>query len=158
MTNIKMSYNPTLINPIEEFTEVKPSKIHGLGLYAKKFMPKGTVWWHAREKDVLIVTKDQFQTLDSSAKSSSMENYITLLLTYSYYERDFDALVFCLDNCRYVNHSPNPNSGTPEDESPFRSVALRDIQVGEELTEDYLKYTICNWLKKYDGLFDPTCW
>ena len=158
MTDAKLPFNPTSINPIEELTEVRLSEIHGFGLFAKIFIPKGTVWWYDREEDVLIITKNQFLTLDSSVKSPSMENYIALLLTYSYYERDYDALVFCLDNCRYVNHSSNPNSGAPEDESPFRSVALQDIQAGEELTEDYSKYVICNWLKKYDNLFNPTCW
>lgn len=36
MTDINIPYNPTSINPIEEYVIVKPSKIHGLGLFAKK--------------------------------------------------------------------------------------------------------------------------
>lgn len=153
-----MPYNLTSTNPAEEFTEVRLSKIHGLGLFAKKLIPKGTVWWHAREKDVMIITKEQFIMLDSSVKSPQMEEFMTILLIYSYYERDLDALVFCLDDSRYVNHSTNPNSGAPKDQSAFCSVALRDIQIGEEITEDYSGYTICNWLKKYNSFFDPTCW
>ncbi len=35
-------------NPIKEYVEVRPSKIHGLGLFAKRFIPKGTILWHAR--------------------------------------------------------------------------------------------------------------
>ena len=158
MTDKIVPYNSTSINPIEEFTEVGQSKIHGVGLFAKKFIPKGTVWWHAREKDLMIITKEQFLTLDSSVKSPQMENFMTIILIYSYYERELDALVFCLDNSRYVNHSINPNSGAPEDESVFCSVAQRDINIGEEITEDYSKYTICNWLKKYNRFFDPSCW
>ena len=158
MTDKIVSYNSTSINPIEEFAVVGQSKIHGLGLFAKKLIPKGTVWWHAREEDVMIITKEQFLMLDSSVKSPLMEDYMTTLLIYSYYERDLDSLVFCLDNSRYVNHSINPNSGPPEDESAFCSVAQRDIQSGEEITEDYSKYTICNWLKKYNNFFDPSCW
>jgi len=144
MTDIILPYNPTSINPIEEFTIVGQSKIHGLGLLAKKFIPKGTVWWYAREEDVMIITKEQFLTIDSSIKSPQMEEFMTILLIYSYYERDINALVFCLDNSKYVNHSFNPNSGISEDASTFCSVALRDIQIGEEITEDYSKYTICN--------------
>ena len=67
----------------------------------------------------MILSKDQFLTLDSSVKSPLMENYLTILLIYSYYERDIDALVFCLDNSKFVNHSTNPNSGPPEDDSSF---------------------------------------
>ena len=158
MTEIKIPYNPNSINPIKEYTVVRPSKIHGLGLFARKLIPKGAVWWHAREKDVLIISRDQFIVLDSSFKSAQMESYMKILLTYSYYERDLDALIFCLDNSRYVNHSFNDNSGPPEDESGFCAVAKRDIQIGEEITEDYSKYTLCKWLEKYKGFFDPSCW
>ena len=158
MTDINIPYNKTSLNPIEEYTEVKPSKIHGLGLFAKNFIPKGTIWWHARESDVLIITKDQFITLESSIKSLQMESYMKTLLTYSYYERDLDTLLFCLDNSRYVNHSFNANSGASEDGNGFCSVSLRDIHIGEEITEDYSKYTICKWLENYKGFFDPSCW
>lgn len=158
MTRTKIPYNPTSTNPIEEYTEVRKSDIHGLGLFAKKIIPKGTIWWHARPQDVLIITKEQFLTLDTSYKSSSMKNYIHTLLTYSYYERNLDALIFCLDDSRFVNHSFNANSGASEDENGFCAVAQKDIQPGEEITEDYSKYTLCTWLQKYKQYFDPCCW
>ena len=158
MTDINDSYNKTSVNPIEEYTEVKSSKIHGLGLFAKKFIPKGTVWWHARKDDILIISKEQFNVLDSSVKTARMENFMEILLIFSYYERELDALVFCLDNSRYVNHSLNANSGPSEDENPFCSAALRDIEIGEEITEDYSEYTVCNWLEKYTEYFNPSCW
>ena len=158
MTAEVIPYNPSSINPIEEYAVVRPSKIHGFGLFAKKLIPKGTVWWHAREQDVMIITKDQFIMFDSSAKSPKIENFMTILLNYSYCERDIEALIFILDNNRYVNHSFNPNSGLPEDGTGLCSVAQRDIQIGEEITEDYSKYTIFNWLKKYNSFFDPSGW
>jgi SET domain-containing protein len=158
MNDIEIPYNPNPSNPIEEYADVKPSDIHGLGLFAKKFIPKGTIWWHAREQDVLIITKDQFLKLDSSHKTPSMKNFIHTLLTYSYYERELDALIFCLDNSRFVNHSLNGNSGISEDENGFCAMALRDISPGEEITEDYSKYTLSPWLEKYRKYFDPSCW
>jgi len=158
MTDINIPFNPTSFNPIEEFTEVKPSKIHGLGLFAKKLIPKGTIWWHAREKDVLIINEEQFRIFDLSIKSAQMESFMKILLTFSYYERDSNVLIFCLDNSRYVNHSLDANSGESEDENGFCSVAHQTIQIGEELTEDYSKYTPCSWLKKYIEYFDPSYW
>ncbi|MFX0105174.1 MAG: SET domain-containing protein [Candidatus Hodarchaeota archaeon] len=158
MNDTEIPYNLTPNNPIKEYGEVKPSDIHGLGLFAKKFIPKGTIWWHARPEDILIISKDQFLTLESSQKTSQMKDFFYNLLTYSYYERDLDALIFCLDNSRYVNHSVNANSGASEDENGFCAVAIRDIQPGEEITEDYSKYTICSWLEKYKEYFDPCCW
>lgn len=158
MTNIEIPYNKNTINPIDDYTEVKVSDIHGLGLFAKKYIAKGTIWWHARPQDVLIITKIQFLTLDSSYKTSITNNFMENLLTYSYYERDLDALIYCLDNSRYVNHSLNANSGASEDENGFCAVAIKDIHPGEEITEDYSKYTLCSWLKKYKKYFDPSCW
>jgi SET domain-containing protein len=154
----KIPYNFTSKNPIDIYCEVRKSKIHGLGLFAKQLIPKSTIWWHARPQDILIISKIQFLTLEKSFKSSLLEHYFQGLLTYSYYERDLDALIFCLDDSRYVNHSINDNSGASEDENGFCSIALRDIQPGEEITENYCKYTKCSWLEPYKRYFDPSCW
>jgi SET domain-containing protein len=158
MKNAEIPYNLNLINPIDEYAEVKASDIHGLGLFTKKFITKGTIWWHARPQDVLIITKKQFLILESSHNTPTMKNFIEYLLTYSYYERDLDALVYCLDNSRYVNHSFYANSGASENENGFCAVAINDIRPGEEITEDYSKYTLCSWLVKYKKYFDPSCW
>jgi len=56
-------YELASINPIDEYAEVRSSEIHGLGLFAKRFIPKGTIVWHARPQDIIIITKAQFLTL-----------------------------------------------------------------------------------------------
>ena len=127
MMNKNIPYNNSLYNPIDEYTEVKASKIHGIGLFAKKLIPKGTMWWHARPGDVLIMTKNQFLTLDKSEKTSPVDNFLQGLLTYAYYDEVLDALVFCLDNSKFVNHSPDPNSGSIEEHS-LNAIASKDIQ------------------------------
>ncbi|MHA2036171.1 MAG: SET domain-containing protein [Promethearchaeota archaeon] len=154
----KIPYNRSSVNPIEEYTEVGPSLIHGFGLFAKKFIPKNTVFWHARPQDVLIMTKEQFLTLQNSHKSPLMNDYLNCVLTYSYYEKDSDTLVFCLDDSRYINHSPNANSGTSKGEPGFVAIADRDIQAGEEITEDYTTYKFCPWLEKYRKFSELHCW
>jgi len=75
-TYSKIPYNLTPINPIKEYAEVRTSQIHGLGLFAKKFIPRKTIFWHARPQDVLIMTKEQFLILDASRKSPLTNNYI----------------------------------------------------------------------------------
>jgi len=157
MKYIDIPYNLSLKNPIEEYAEVKKSKIHGLGLFAKNLIPKGTVWWHAREQDVLIITRAQFLHLDSPPKTPLIDNFIEILLTYAYYDEILDALIFCVDDSKYVNHSLNPNSGTIE-EHGLNAIARSDIQSGEEITEDYSTYVLCDWLKKYKKFFNPSCW
>jgi len=71
---------------------------------------------------------------------------------------DLDALIFCLDNFRFIYHSYNANIGAHEDQNEFCAVALNNIQRGEELTEDYTEYLICYWLESYKDNFKPCCW
>lgn len=143
-------------NPIEEYTEVRPSHIEGFGLFAKKLIPKDTVWYHARQHDVLIITKDQYQTFTESYKPPLnhtprlLHQFNRCLLTYAFYNKQCDVLVFCLDNARYVNHSVNANSAG--DTEQLFSRALRDIQPGEEITEDYSGYSKTSWV----GQIKPT--
>jgi SET domain-containing protein len=130
---------------VDEFTEVRESKIAGLGLFAKKLIPKGTYWFDHNHDDVLMISKKQYMTLIQSHDSPLSNGFIQAIKTYTYYEKIYDALVFCVDNARFVNHSTNPNSGADEFDSPLKSIALRDIQEGEEITENYLSYDLCPW-------------
>ncbi len=146
---LDLLYSHSQNNTTDEYTVVRSSGIQGYGLFAKKLIPKGTVWWHARSQDVLIVQKDQFLTLVNSFrpplpyKPRLAEKFIECLLSYSYYDEDMDALIFSMDNARYVNNSPDANSAAGVEK--FSSVALRDIQSGEEITEDYSRYKKARW-------------
>ena len=98
MKQMDIPYNLSLKNPIEDYAELRMSKIHGLGLFAKKLIPKSTVWWHSRVQDVIIITEAQFLQPDKLPKSSLITNFIESLLTYSYYDEILDLLIFCLDD------------------------------------------------------------
>lgn len=132
-------------NPAWVLTEVRDSPIHGLGLFAKIAIPKGAVWWHARRDDVLLLDRRAYQTLVRSKQSTLTEQMLAAILTYSYYADDSDALIMCLDNARFVNHSLEPNSRALPGADRLRSVALRDIAAGEEIVENYLDYAPCPW-------------
>ena len=146
MIESTIEYKTNIINQLTELIEVRPSPIEGLGLFAKKFISKGTIWWTATPCDVLLINRDQYLTLKNSIESSSSQNFEQSILVYSYYVLRYDALVFCLDNSRYVNHSYKPNSGNTPDFHPFSSIALRDIFPGEEILEDYSTYDQCPWI------------
>ena len=149
-------FNTSLKNPIDELAEVKESPIHGWGIFAKKYIPEGTIWWHARPCDVQILTRDQFQRLMASRRNEKFEQYIETLLTYSYYAVSFDVMVLCLDNMRYLNHNADDNSGALETCPDFCSITLRDVRAGEELKEDYRKYAKCSWVDKYKPQYHCT--
>lgn len=129
-----------------EFTEVRNSKIHGFGVFAKQDIPKGTVWWKGEiDSNVILLNREQYQNLYRSENNPLKESLWNVFSTYAYYSQKHDGLVLCLDNARYVNHSDTPNSGPGEDGNPLASVALRDIKKGEEITEDYDVYDHCAW-------------
>jgi SET domain-containing protein len=51
-----------------------------------------------------------------------------------HYDLNAHVVVLCGDNARYMNHSDQSNTGNGDHET---TVALRGIQVGEELTDNY---------------------
>ncbi|NJN44300.1 MAG: SET domain-containing protein [Anaerolineae bacterium] len=133
-------------NPINNLTEVRNSPVHGLGVFAKVDIPKGTVWWRANpQEDVLLINKRQFTTLLNSHHSPTSKELLEAIYTYCYYSAKDDALILILDHARYTNHSFQPNSDVIPEPGVIGSITLRDIQAGEELLEDYSEFDVCPW-------------
>lgn len=132
-------------NPINSLTEVRNSPVHGLGIFAKTNIPKGTIWWQARPCDVLLIEQDQFETLKTSHHSPVSKALLEAIYTYSYYSAEDDALILILDQARYTNHSFQPNSDVIPEPGIIGSITLRDIKAGEEILEDYSEFDHCPW-------------
>lgn len=96
----------------------------GYGVVATKFIPKGTITWAIDRLD-RIFTKTQIKKMDPV--------YQNILDTYAYRNPEGNYIL-CWDNARFVNHSSNSNCITTAYEF---EIAVRDIQPGEELTDDY---------------------
>lgn len=96
----------------------------GYGVFATKFIPKGTITWVLDKLDRIFTPKDIL----------SMDNvYQEILDKYCYRDKNGN-FVFCWDIARYVNHSFNSNCISTAYEF---EIAVRDILPGEELTDDY---------------------
>ena len=96
----------------------------GYGVIAKEFIPAGTITWVLDKLDREF-TPAQFDKMNPL--------YQNILETYTY-RNNKGNLVLCWDYGRYVNHSFKSNClSTAYD----FEIAIRDIQVGEELTDDY---------------------
>ncbi len=130
---------------IGDFAEVRPSPIHGCGLFARTFIPAGTSWWKATVDNVLLLGRVQLETLAGSRTNKAINGILNAARIYGYYSQRLDCIIVCLDNARYVNHSDEPNSGAPSNGDPLCSVALRDIHEGEEILENYGHYDLCPW-------------
>lgn len=96
----------------------------GYGVVATKFIPAGTITW------VLDKLDREFTPLDFQKMEPL---YQEILDTYTYRNNNGN-LVLCWDHGRYVNHSFNSNCLTTAYDF---EIAIRDIQPGEQLTDDY---------------------
>lgn len=110
-----------------------PSRIHGMGLIAKQFIPAGTRVWELRPGFDVILTEEQLAEL-SPAAQEQVRYYC-----YGNYDPAQKVYILSSDDDRFTNHSDNPN--TAMQESGRVTVAVRDIQPGEEITWDYRPWT-----------------
>ena len=99
-------------------TEVRSSPIHGRGLFAAERIREGRWVWCFEPR------VDQIGAVASEHFSWRTE--------YGYVTPGDDA--------RYINHSKTPNLWTMAGLAPV--VAVRDIEAGEELTENYAEYDL----------------
>lgn len=96
----------------------------GYGVVATKFIPAGTITW------VLDRLDREFTPLELQQMEPI---YQSILDTYTF-RNNKGNYILCWDNGRYVNHSFNSNCLTTAYDF---EIAVRDIQQGEQLTDDY---------------------
>ncbi len=96
----------------------------GYGIVATKLIPEGTITWVQDELDQVYTPE---QVVEMLPYTQEMIDKFTFRNSKGNY-------VMCWDTAKYVNHSFNSNCiSTPYD----FEIAVRDIQPGEELTDDY---------------------
>ena len=130
----------------------------GNGLVATEFIPAGTITWIKDPIDRAF-TPEEFVSLSPEFQE--------ILETYTY-RCNKGQLILCWDNGKYVNHSFKSNClSTAYD----FELAIKDINIGEQLTDDYgylniekpfkgsdegtkRKYVYPDDLLKYHGVWD----
>ncbi|HSM62598.1 MAG TPA: SET domain-containing protein [Gillisia sp.] len=96
----------------------------GYGIVATKLILEGTITWVQDELDQVYTPE---QVAEMSAFTQEMIDKFT-------FRNNQGNFVLCWDTAKYVNHSFNSNCiSTAYD----FEIAIRDIQPGEELTDDY---------------------
>jgi uncharacterized protein len=114
----------------------------GLGVFATRFIPKGTIVWVLDELDQRL-TPERVRRLGRS--------YQGLLDRYGY-KNAAGEIIVCWDFARWVNHCCEANAvSTPWD----FDIAVRDIAPGEEITNDYAALNIAESFTCHCGL--DTC-
>ena len=113
-------------------TKLGQSNIHGMGLFADQFIPKGTPIWKLKKGFDLKYTDAQLNELSEPARNQFLH------YCCSFTDETGHHCLMCADDYRFLNHSITPNiiniyvSGEEEGVD----VAAKDIQIGEELTSD----------------------
>ncbi|MBD3282445.1 MAG: SET domain-containing protein-lysine N-methyltransferase [Candidatus Portnoybacteria bacterium] len=104
-------------------TKLKEIPNKGIGLIAQQKIKKGeTVWKYHPVIDIKIMKKNINKDM-----RPFFEKYACDL--------GGDYFMFNMDNARFINHSDTPNI---KNLSHFKkSIALKDIKKGEEITIDY---------------------
>ena len=110
---------------------IRDSKIHGKGVFAEEFIPKGEVIWYWTGREM---TDEEFSKLDKKEQEK--------LKHYSYRSKNTGKWYLSEDDIEFLNHSNDANSTEQIDEKSGAGtlVAKRDIQAGEEITQDYREF------------------
>jgi SET domain-containing protein len=107
---------------------VGPSKIHGLGLIAHEFIPKGAVVWKLVPGYDTVISEAELGNLPEAA--------LEQIDHYAFFHPVIKKYVLCADDDRFCNHSDEANVRFHGD----HAVAIRDIFVGEEITDNYNEF------------------
>ena len=123
-------------------TELRPSAIHGLGVFLLESVPKGGLIWRFDSRIDRVYAPAEVAALP--------EHVQAFIETYCTWHEGAGVWVLCGDNGRYFNHSDEPS--TVSDGISFgEDHAVRDLAIGEELTSDYR--TICDHVRKNGAAF-----
>ncbi|WP_373058524.1 SET domain-containing protein [Zunongwangia sp. H14] len=96
----------------------------GYGVVALKRLPKGTITW----------VQDELDQIYTPAEVEKMSEFAKQMIDKYTFRNNKGNFVLCWDTSKYVNHSFRSNClSTAYD----FEIAVRDIQEGEELTDDY---------------------
>jgi SET domain-containing protein len=114
------------------YVMIKPSPLHGIGVFAIRDIPKGTKNIFSKGVgDWIKVSKEEVEALPQHSKD--------LIENHCLFDEDFyfipDYGFKLVDLVIYLNHSETPNVISLNDGEEFE--AIRDIANGEELLVDY---------------------
>lgn len=119
-------------------TKIQPSKIHGLGLFADEFIPKGKEIWRFTPGFDQKFTREQILVFPELLQ--------IYMYKYGWRSKKSKLYIFSVDDGKYFNHSDNPNclSEYRDNEEEVVTIAIQDIQIGEEILDNYNSFEFEN--------------
>jgi hypothetical protein len=115
-------------------TELRPSPIHGIGVFLLQPVCRGDLVWRFDSRIDRVYSEEEIATL-----SEPMRRFLRI---YSNWHEPTGLWMLCGDNGRHFNHSATPI--TVSNTISFgEDRAAADLPVNTELTSDYS--TICSF-------------
>ena len=116
------------------YTRIKVSPIHGVGVFAIRPIPKGAYIFEGDNSKMVWVDKSEVDQLEPELKRL-YDDFCVIKGDKYFCPNNFNNLNvgWYLNECK-----EDPNVGCNDD---FDFYALRDIQVGEELTLNYSSFS-----------------
>lgn len=127
---------------------VTESSGKGQGIFTLVQVPRYGLVWSFDAANVRIHNDRSARALFASHYRTGMEALSSLIM-HAYFTHDGLFIDIREDDGRFFNHSSTPNvalgsvltaQGIPGDFHPNSTYALRDLQPGEELVDDYNTY------------------
>lgn len=115
-------------SPDSEWILVGESDLHGMGVYARRRIPKGT--------RIIEYTGEKITKAESDRRAERDQANGTVYLFTLNDRFDIDGAVGGCD-ARFINHSCDPNAETQIKRGRIWVVAIKDIAEGEEICYDY---------------------
>jgi hypothetical protein len=111
-----------------EWVEVRESKIHNKGLFAKKDIPKGTY---------MIEYVGEKISNDEADAISEKETSVGVIYLFELDKKTTIDGNVDWNPAKYINHSCDPNAESINDEGHIWIEAMKNIKKDEEITYDY---------------------
>ncbi|MBF0442272.1 MAG: SET domain-containing protein [Oligoflexales bacterium] len=121
-----------MIHPDTELQWISETK--GFGLFARKRIPVGTITYIQDPLDLVISVFDPLL---------NDERYTDIIDKYSFFD-SFGNAIISWDNAKYMNHCCFANTLTT---GYGFEIAVRNIEAGEEITDDYGIFTVAHNLE-----------
>ena len=109
-------------------TYLDRSEASGIGLFSGQIIESGSQIWRLNDATTQIFWKKQFLTICENLSNESILDFIA----HSYVREG--NVYYLTDNSRFMRNSSHPNIAF---RNPVSRVAIKRIEIGEELTLDY---------------------
>ncbi len=116
------------------------SGVHGIGIFADQDIKKGELIFTASSVLDVNITQEQFDSL--AEQEQAQVRY------WGFFDQPTQKWHVDFDHIHFINHSYTPNTTQELSHPEAYITASRDIQAGEELTQNYLEFETPEDLKR----------